>query len=195
MRIFINDFFIEILWKKIKAKKVNFLLLKMNVEFYLEKLFVLPEFKEFAKKNKGVYLCSAFFVVDKEGKDDKQHFDFYVPSDKTAFSFQFVEEGVKLTQLQDFADKVPEKVSITKVDFSEIENIVLEQMEKNKVKSNIQKIIISLQKINGKEMLLCTVFTSGFGLLKVNIDAEKKEVTEFDKMSFFDIMRFHKKEK
>lgn len=167
----------------------------MNVEFYLEKLFVLPEFKKFAKKNKGLYLCSAFFIVDKKGKEDKQHFDFYVPSDKSAHSFQFVEEGVKLMPLQDFGERVPEKVSITKVDFNEIERIVLEQMEKNKVKSTIEKIIISLQKINGKEMLLCTVFTSGFGLLKVNIDAETKEVTEFDKMSFFDIMRFHKKEK
>ncbi|MBI2043785.1 hypothetical protein HYT24_00270 [Candidatus Pacearchaeota archaeon] len=167
----------------------------MNVEFYLEKLFGLDEFKNFVKENEGAYLCSAFFIIDKEGKEDKQHFDFYIPKDKKAYSFQFLEEGAKFTPLEDFKEKAPEKVSITKVDFKEIEGIIMDEMEKNKVKAKIQKIIISLQKINGKNMILGTVFISMFGLLKVNIDLETKKVVDFDKMSFFDMMRVHKKEK
>ena len=61
----------------------------MNFQFYVEKLKNSKDFKSFIKENKGAFLCSCFFVIDKEepGKGDKQHFDFYVPSTKKAFSF------------------------------------------------------------------------------------------------------------
>jgi len=38
----------------------------MNMQFYVEKLSHSEEFKEFMKKNPDAYLCSGFFVIDKE---------------------------------------------------------------------------------------------------------------------------------
>jgi len=51
----------------------------MNLKFYLEKLENSEVFKNFKKENPEAYLCSAFFIIDKSGRDNKQHFDFYVP--------------------------------------------------------------------------------------------------------------------
>ena len=52
----------------------------MNLQFYLEKLFASDEFKKFKKENKDAYFCSGFFSIDKQGRDNQQHLDFYIPS-------------------------------------------------------------------------------------------------------------------
>ena len=46
----------------------------MNFQFYLEKFFANKHFQEFKEKNKKAFPCSCFFVIDKKGKDNKQHF-------------------------------------------------------------------------------------------------------------------------
>ena len=52
----------------------------MNLQFYIEKLEHSEVFKKFIKDNSKAFLCSGFFVIDKEGKeDDKIHLDYFVP--------------------------------------------------------------------------------------------------------------------
>jgi len=169
----------------------------MNLQFYLEKLQSSDVFKDFMKKNPKAYLCSGFFTIDKEGQDNQRHLDFYVPEKGEMFSFKFEEAGkVEKIPVEMINKKIPEKIKPDldiNFDFGDIEKIILNEMELQNLKNKLQKIIISLQNYEEKNFLVCTVFVSMLGLLKVNIDLEgkdgKPEITLFEKKSFFDFLK------
>jgi len=166
----------------------------MNSQFLLEKLKSSEEFKNFKKENPNAYLCSGFFSIDVESKEPKNqyHFDFFVPEDKRTFSFE-LEEGVKLIPLERY-EQVLEKISLKEnFDFEEIEKIISTEMELKKVNNKIQKMIFSLQNVEGKDSLLGTIFVSGFGMIKVNIDLKEKRMVDFEKKSFFDMLNVIRK--
>ena len=83
----------------------------MKLQFYLEKLQASESFEKFMKENPKAFLCSGFIVIDKEGKDNKQHFDFFIPKEKKIFSFQ-LEEDCKKVEVERIDDKTPEKISL-----------------------------------------------------------------------------------
>ena len=150
----------------------------MNLRFYLEKLNDSDEFMDFKRKNPDAYFCSAFFVIDKDNNDNKIHFDYFVPEINRFFSFQ-LEKGINLAQLDRINEKNPSKLKEGRdlgFEFAEIENIIEEEMRKNNVKNKIQKIMLSLQEIDGKTCLMGTVFISLLGILKINISLPKKEI-------------------
>jgi len=166
----------------------------MNSQFLLEKLKSSEEFKKFKKENPDAYLCSGFFMIDLENKEPKNqyHFDFFVPKTGKTFSFE-LEEGIKLIPLERY-EQVLEKVSLNSdFDFDEIEKIILREMEFKKINNKIQKMILSLQNVGGKDSLLGTIFVSGFGMVKANIDLKEKRITDFEKKSFFDMMNIIRK--
>lgn len=166
----------------------------MNLQFYLEKLNSLDNFREFIKNNPKAFYCSSFFVIDKEGNDNKQHFDFFNPIDNKIMSFQLEDDG-KMVPLEFVNITIPTEVSIDiDFDFDYIERKILGEMVVKEIKNKIQKIILSMQKVNGRNLLVCTVFLSGFGLVKVNIDLDENRITDFDKKSFFDMVRVFKKD-
>jgi len=165
----------------------------MNLQFYFEKLYDSENFQEFKKENPSAYLCSGFFVLDKEGNDNKQHFDFFIPEDKKIFSFQ-IEKGIEKVPIEMVDEKIPSKVSDNvDFDFLEIEKMIESRMFDEKIKNKIQKVLLSLQNIEGKNFLVGTVFISGLGLLKVNIDIDEKKIIDFEKKSFFDMLKVKKK--
>jgi hypothetical protein len=55
------------------------------------------------------------------------------------------------------------------------------------------KLLFSLQNQEGRDHLIGTIFVSGLGMLKCSIDLQDKKIVEFEKKSFFDIMRVVKK--
>lgn len=165
----------------------------MNFQFYWEKLQNSPEFKEFVKENPEAYSCSGFFTLDKEGTDNQRHIDFYLPSEKKIFSFKLQEGGIEKVPMEIISEKAPEPISLN-VDFifEDVESLISREMEKQNLKNKIQKIMISLQNFQENPILVCTVFISMLGILKVHIGLEgdrKGEVTLFEKKSFFDIIR------
>ena len=81
----------------------------MNFQFYLEKLYASAIFKKFMEDSKDAFPTSGFFIIDKEGKDNKQHFDYYVPSDKRLFSFQ-LETGCDLVPVDIIDGHIPHAV-------------------------------------------------------------------------------------
>ncbi len=165
----------------------------MNFQFYLEKLYASEDFQKFKEENKDAYLCSCFFVRDLEKNDDKQHFDFFIPSIKKMFSFQ-VESGCERVPVENFGDKVPEKVSDNNsFTFEEIENLISERMKNENIKNKIQKILFSLQKVDGEEVLLGTIFISALGMIKIRIDLENMKIIDFEKKSFLDMLKIVKK--
>ncbi len=170
----------------------------MNLQFYLEKLYASKEFKKFKKENHDAFLCSAFFIIDLENiknPNNKQHFDFYIPSLKKMFSFQ-LEEDIKKVPVEMFREEVPKEISTScDFDLEEIKEIITNKLNEEKIKNKIQKILLSLQKLKDKDYLICTVFISALGLIKVNIDLSKNEITEFEKKSFMDMMKIVKRKK
>ncbi|MBI4116908.1 hypothetical protein HY449_04150 [Candidatus Pacearchaeota archaeon] len=165
----------------------------MNLQFYEEKLDSFGDFNEFKEKNKSAYLCSIFLTIDKENGKNEVHFDYFVPESKEMISFQMNSE-MKKVPLENFENKVPEKLSINSdVDFGEIEYMISQRMFQENVKNKIQKIILSLQRINGKDIFTGTIFISMLGLLKVGIDLKEKKIIDFEKKSLMDMMKIVKK--
>ncbi len=165
----------------------------MNLQFYLEKLFASDEFKKFKKENKEAYLCSGFFSIDRQGKDNQQHLDFYVSSNKKMFSFQ-LEKGFELVPLENYDGRVPEKLSEKiEFDFDEVEDLIINKMKEENINKQIQKLLLSLQSLEGKNFIIGTIFISGMGILKVTIDLSEDKITNFEKKSFLDMFKIIKK--
>jgi len=171
----------------------------MNIQFYIEKLHDSKEFKKFIKENPKAFTCSGFFVIDKEEdekkRDNKFHFDYYIPNKKKMFSFK-LEKKVEMVPVEKFDNKKPEKISI-KLDFDleKLEEIILKRMEKEGIKNKIQKIIFSLQKLKEKDFLVGTTFITGLGMLRINLDLKTMKITLFEKKSFFDLMNIKRNKK
>ncbi|MBD3247398.1 hypothetical protein GF378_02145 [Candidatus Pacearchaeota archaeon] len=171
----------------------------MNLEFYIEKLNDSEEYKKFLKKNKDAFLASAFFVIDKKGNDNKQHFDYFIPSKDKMFSFS-LENGCKKTPVE-----MVDKNSIKKenaidledlsIDFDKIEERISNEMQAQKVKNKIHKLLLSLQKKDNKDYILATVFISNMGLLKVTINLDGMKIEDFEKKSFMDFLKIEGKGK
>lgn len=164
----------------------------MSFQLYLKELQKNQGFLDFMKENPQAYLCSCFFTIDKEGEDNKQHLDFFVPEKDKVFSFQ-MENSAKMMPL-DSLGKAPEKLPQDfDIDFSKVEERIKTKMRSQEINNRVQKLIFALQKMDGKEVLMGTVFLSMFGLLKVSIDIRKREIIEFEKKSFFDMINIFKK--
>jgi hypothetical protein len=186
----------------------------MNSHFLWEKLEDSEEYKKFKQENKDSYLCSGFFIIDLESGnhqrvlhnscdptevedssdlENKYHFDFYIPSSKKTFSFQ-LEDGVKLIELERFEENILKEVSMKdNFDFDEIKEMILKEMEEKKINNKIQKMIFSLQNQEGKDFLYGTIILSGLGILKMTFDISEKKLDDFEKKSFFDMMKIVKK--
>ena len=74
-----------------------------------------------------------------------------------------------------------------------VEEAILEEMEKKNIKSKVQKIIISLQKIDGEDALVCTIFVSMLGMIRAKILVKGYKIEEFEKKNIFDFISVSKK--
>ena len=102
-------------------------------------------------------------------------------------------ENSKFVPVEVNSDEIPEKISLDlEFDFKEVEDLISQRMEKEGIKNKIQKFLFSLQRKDGKHFIVGTVFFSMLGLIKTNIDLEKMEIVDFEKKSFFDVMKVKK---
>jgi len=167
----------------------------MNINFYFEKLMTCESYKNFIKENPEAFLVSGFFIIDKKGNDNKQHFDYFSPkkdNDKI-FSFQ-LEEGGNISQNRNLSDDIPEKLSLDyDISFKEVEKKIRDEMQIRSINEDIEKIIFSLQKFQGEEHLIGTVFISKLGMIKLKIGLKDKKITDFEKKSLFDMVNVFKK--
>ncbi len=164
----------------------------MNLQFYVEKLQNSEIFKNFMKAHPDAFICSGFFVIDKTGKEGgKQHFDYYLPQENKIESIQL--ENMQLVPIENFG-KITEEISLEyDFDFDKVEKMIEERMLQQGIRSKIQKILFSLQNVRGRNFLVCTVFISLLGMIKVNIDLKNMEIVVFEKKSLLDIMKVSKK--
>ncbi len=167
----------------------------MNFQFFIEKLFDSEEFRKFKKENPESYPVGGFFSFDIEnaGKDNKYSLDYFIPEHKKLVSFK-LEKVVEMFPITIQENQNFEKIGANyNFDFKEFEELIKKKMEENKINAKIQKILYSLQSLEGKDYLVGTVFISGFGLIQTNIEISKKEITRFEKKSFMDFLKITKK--
>jgi hypothetical protein len=105
------------------------------------------------------------------------------------FSFR-LEKGIKKIPIEAITKKIPLEIKPDfDFNFEEVEEMIVNEMKKQDIRIKLRKIIFSLQNINRKNFLVCTVFIGLLGLLKVQIDLKEKKIILFEKKSFFDLMR------
>jgi len=162
----------------------------MDFQFYAEKLLSNEHYLIFKKENNGAICASAFFVIDKEGKESKQHFDFWLPVEKKLFSFKLEAGGemIPVEVLEEGYDPLSIPLNLT-FNFSDVEEVIHSRMNKENIDKKVQKMLLSLQLKEGKPYLVGTVFISMMGMLKIVYSLEEKKLEEFEKKSFFDIMK------
>jgi len=170
----------------------------MNLQFFLEKLKHSDAFKEFIEKDKGAYFCSGFFTIDLEGSDNQKHLDYYSPIEKKIIGFRLdsgVEKIVSEPRFDPGADfGAPSEISDdVDFEFKDLQDAIDSEIEKRDLKTKISKILLSLQVVEGKVVLVCTVFVSRFGLLKVNVELPEMKIISFEKKSIFDLISMDKK--
>ena len=166
----------------------------MNFQFYFEKLIESKDFKKFVKENKDSFLCSGFFIIDKKDKENKQSIDYFVPSINKMYSFK-INNNVEMIPIEDYGKGFkPEKIA-DNIDFNfeDIEEMIQGRMNEDNIKNKIEKLLLSLQAKDKKNYILGTIFISGLGILKVRIDLNERKIVDFEKKSFFDMIKVVKK--
>ena len=134
-------------------------------------------------------MISCFFILDFEGGENKYSLDFYSPSKNKMFGFQLNDEVTLIPLEMMSEDSTPGKlITDFEIDFKDIEAIILREMANQKITNKLQKIILIFQNHEGNDMIFCTVFISGFGILKVHLDNKGKLVL-FEKKSLFDFIK------
>jgi len=169
----------------------------MNFQFLIEKLESSGEFEDFIKSNKDAYFCSGFFIFDYESnfENNKYSLDFYTPSTKKIVSFE-LEKEVKLIPLDNYDEEIPNKIDKDiDFDFEKVKASLLNEVEIKGIKNKVQKMLFSLQNKDSYSFLLGTIFVSNLGLIKVSVKLNNNnvEIIDFEKKSFFDMLKFNKK--
>jgi len=165
----------------------------MNFKFYTEKLKYSDEYKRFIKENEEAFMCSAFFSIDKIGNDNQKHIDFFIPNSKKIVSFDLNSEII-MREIESTNNYSPNKINgDLDFDFKVIEKMIEKKMKKENLKNSIQKILISIQNLKNNNFAIITIFISKMGLIKATINLDKKEFLDFEKKSFFDIIKIIKK--
>ncbi len=167
----------------------------MKFQFYYEKLINSDEYQKFKKENPDAYPCSGFFVIDREKNNDTVHFDFWLPKHEKMYSFKMT-GPIEFVNVENFDKRPFEKLSMNyNFDLEDYEKMISEEIANKTIKGRMQKLLFSLQKLEGKDYLVTTVFLSNMALLKVHIDIAENKITHFEKKSFFDMLKIMKKGK
>ena len=163
----------------------------MNLQFYLEKLTSSDIFKEFIKENPTAFLSSGFFVIDKYTNNNQTHFDFYIPEKNEMFSFKMEDkiEKIPVEIIPQIPEKIPEDIDFR---FEEIETLLGKRIIDDHVSNKLQRILLSLQRKNGKDFLIGSIFVSAMAMIKIEIDLAEMKITSFEKKSFFDMIKIVK---
>lgn len=169
----------------------------MKFQFYNEKLLASDEYLKFKKENPTAYACSGFFALDleKNGENNQVHFDFWLPEFEKMYSFK-VRGPVEFVNVENFDKRPFEKLSMNyDFDLEEVKGLIQKRMEDEKIKGKMKKLLFSLQKLDGQDYLLATVFLDNMAMLKVTYNIVDKNIDSIEKKSFMDIFKIIKKDK
>ncbi|MDA3835991.1 MAG: hypothetical protein PF542_00045 [Nanoarchaeota archaeon] len=169
----------------------------MKFQFYYEKLLASDEYLKFKKEHPTAYACSGFFALDleKKGENNQVHFDFWLPEHEKMYSFK-VTGPVEFVNVENYDKRPFEKLSMNYTfDLVDVQKAIEKRMEDDKIKGKMLKMMFSLQKLDGADFLVITVFLNNMGMLKVDYDIAEKKITEIEKKSFLDMFKIIRNKK
>ena len=152
----------------------------MSFQKTLEKVESSPEFKEFKKKNPKAKLYSGFFTLRKAFGNmvtDSEQVDYLIG--KETIATFLVQDGIiikKMDKLEKPVEKFTGLDTEIKIDIEKIIPLVEGEIKKQKITSEISKIIAILQKQEKKQIWNIVVVFSSFSLLKLHIDMQGKMI-------------------
>lgn len=163
----------------------------MNFQFYLEKLNASDVFKEFMRENPTAFLCSGFFVIDKQINNNQIHFDFFISEKNQMFSFKLEEriEKVPIETITEIPERILEDIDFR---FEDVEKIIAKEIMNRNISNKVQRILLSLQRKGDKNFLIGSIFVSAMAMIKIVIDLSEMKVISFEKKSFFDMIKIVK---
>lgn len=167
----------------------------MNFQFYYEKLLASDEYQKFRREHPTAYACSGFFALDleKNGAHNQVNFDFWLPEHEKMYSFR-VTGSVEFLNVENFDKRPFEALSMNYLfDLNKVRIIIEERMKKDNIRGKMKKLLFSLQKLEGIDYLITTVFLDNMGLLKVHYNIVDKKITFIEKKSFLDIFKISRK--
>lgn len=167
----------------------------MNFQFYYEKLLASDEYQKFRREHPTAFACSGFFALDleKDGKHNQVNFDFWLPEHKKMYSFR-VTGPVEFINVENFETRAYETLSMNYTfDLKKVKEIIEDKMKEDHIKGKMKKLLFSLQKLDGVDYLVTTVFLDNMGLLKVHYDIADEKITFIEKKSFLDIFKISRK--
>jgi len=165
----------------------------MNFSQTLEKIESSDAFKNFKEKHPDAKLCAGFFVLDYQQQANQQQLDYILKNNKI-FTFIINKENKEITikeaeTIEGHREKLPAIKKETKIDLNDVEQIVKEKMQEEKINNKIDKIIAVLQKHENKMIWNLNCMLEGMGILQVHIDCSDGRVLKFEKKSLFDFIK------
>ncbi len=150
------------------------------------------EFKKFKRKHKNIFLFSAFFVLNSDFEIDTQQIDYFLGKNKAVTFYIGKEIKHKIDELnpQSEITALDEKI---KIDLKELRDIIKNELWNKSLKeSEINKIIVILQKINNRQMWNVTCMLTSLKILRLHVDCFTGEVLESKQGSIFDFIQVKK---
>lgn len=178
--------------RAIVCKLSKLLHFMMSFQESLKKLKTSKEFKKFKEKNKKSFLFSAFFILDSNLDIETQQLDYFLTNKKVAIFI--INDKIKY-KTDDFSpsDKITALDENIKVDINELKEIIKKEIEKKSLQAfDINKAIVVLQKIKGKQLWNVTCILSNLKILKMHIDCFNGKVLESKETSVFNFISVKK---
>lgn len=171
---------------------------RMSFKELIKKVESSSEFKRFKKEHPKAILYSAFFLLRNAAGNlviETQQLDYWLGKDVVA-TFMLDEcEKIqhKLDRLES-ADKTFTLLNKTiKIDVDELKKIIIKESEKYLGDEPVSKVIVVLQKIDGKQVWNITCI-QGFRMLRMHVDMNGK-VSKAETGNLMDFMKVQKGEK
>lgn len=160
----------------------------------LEKIEQSQSFKNFKKQHKDAELCAGFFVIDYASGADQQQLDYCLKNGKI-FTF-ILNQEVQVKEAETLNKEAEEKqklerlnINNIKIDLDDIERILKEKLNTEKIDKRINKIIAILHKHEGREIWNLNCMLEGMEILQVHINCENGNVMKFERKSMFDFIK------
>ncbi len=167
----------------------------MHFQFYYEKLLSSKEYIDFKRDYPDAYACSGFFVLDleKDGEGNQVNFDFWIPSFKKMYSFR-VSGKTEMNHVENFDKRDFEELGMNYTfEIERVGELIKKEMEEKEIKGKMKKLLFSLQRLNGEDFLIATVFLDNMGLLKAHYNIADDKIVFIEKKSFLDMFKIFKK--
>ncbi|MCX8193902.1 MAG: hypothetical protein N3G19_00875 [Candidatus Pacearchaeota archaeon] len=167
----------------------------MSFQDSLKKLKASKEFKKFKNKFKNSFLFSAFFILGPSLEIETQQFDYFLTKKKAA-TFTVNDKIELKTDNFNPKDKVTALDENIEIDIDKLKEIIKKEITKrNLIDFDINKIIMILQKIDGKQLWNITCMLSSLKLLKLHVDCFNGKVLKNEEANVFDFLQIKSNKK